>query len=166
MVSIGSTPTATCIDDLTGITEVRAGVYVFYDLHQRTLGVCKQDDLALSVLSTIIGHNRQSGHLVIDAGGLALSKDLSTQTLRPDIGLGEVADVDSQKPFSGLYVTRVYQEHGIIPVSDEQWFDTLPTGSRVLVYPNHACMTAAAYDSYQVIENRNVIDVWNRINGW
>ena len=34
IVSVGSTPTALSVEDLTGVTEVRAGVYVFFDKHE------------------------------------------------------------------------------------------------------------------------------------
>ena len=55
VVSVGSTPTAFFGEDFSGITEVRAGVYVFQDLVMAGLGVCRPEDLALSVLTTVIG---------------------------------------------------------------------------------------------------------------
>jgi D-serine deaminase-like pyridoxal phosphate-dependent protein len=61
VVSVGSTPTAHFARDLTGVTEVRAGVFVFFDLVRAGLGVCSTDDLALSVLATVIGHQRDKG---------------------------------------------------------------------------------------------------------
>ena len=77
-VSVGSTPTALSAGSLEGVTELRAGVYVFFDLVQAGLGVCRVEDIALTVLTTVISHNVPQRRLLIDAGGLALSKDRGT----------------------------------------------------------------------------------------
>ncbi len=166
VVSAGSTPTAVHADDLTGVTEMRPGVYVFYDLDQLALGSCARGDIALSVLASVIGHNRNEGHLLIDAGALALSKDLSATEFWPQVCYGEVCEANTLAPLEGLFVQRVHQEHGIIPVADEGWFDRLTVGAKVRVLPNHACMTAAAYPAYQVVEGTTVVEVWDRTNGW
>jgi D-serine deaminase-like pyridoxal phosphate-dependent protein len=60
----------------------------------------------------------------------------------------------------------VHQEHGTIQISDPSWFERLPVGSQLRVLPNHACLTCAAYDSYDVIRDGAVVDRWSRINGW
>ena len=54
VVSVGSTPTAFYGEDFTGVSEVRAGVYMFQDLVMAGLGVCRPEDIALSVLCTVI----------------------------------------------------------------------------------------------------------------
>ncbi len=166
VVSAGSTPTAVYAEDLCGVTEMRPGVYVFYDLDQLALGTCRREDLALSLLASVIGHNEHAGHLLVDAGALALSKDTSAGEFRPEVGFGEVCDVWTLKPFPGLFIREVHQEHGIVPVPERVWFERLPVGSKVRILPNHACLTAAAYSGYQVIENGLIVDTWDRINGW
>ena len=75
IVSTGSTPTAFSATDTTGITEIRAGVYLFFDLCQAGIGVCGLDDIALSVLTTVIGHQDDKGWAIVDAGWMALSQD-------------------------------------------------------------------------------------------
>ena len=57
--------------DRSGLTEVRAGVFVFQDLCQSNLGVCKIEDIALTVLCTVISHQPKKNMLITDAGGLA-----------------------------------------------------------------------------------------------
>ena len=74
-VSVGSTPTALSATHLEGVTEVRAGVYVFNDLVMAGIGVCGVHDIALSVLGTVIGHQPEKGWTLIDAGWMALSRD-------------------------------------------------------------------------------------------
>jgi len=164
-VSAGSTPTALFSRDATGLTEYRAGVYVFFDLDQQSRGVCAREDLALHVLASVIGHNREAGKILIDAGGLALSKDTGANAFRPEVRYGEVCTLTGDL-LPDTYVTAVSQEHGHIRVSDESLFERLPVGSRVRILPNHACMTAAAYARYHVIEDNQVVDVWDRCNGW
>lgn len=165
VVSAGSTPTALCGDDYSGLTEMRPGVYMFMDVHQLALGVCKPQDLALSVAATVIGHNHTAGKVLIDAGALALSKDVSATEIRPEVGYGIVCDL-SGRPFSGLFVTDVSQEHGQCAVTDDSLWDRVPIGSKVRIMPNHACITAACFDAYHVLDKGEVIDKWKRFGGW
>jgi D-serine deaminase-like pyridoxal phosphate-dependent protein len=157
-VSVGSTPTMASANDLTGVTEARPGVYMFMDLFQAALGVCAIDDIAISVLATVIGH--RSDGAVIDAGALALSLDRSTSAQPVDRGFGLVCDLDCA-PLGDLVVERVTQEHGVILGGRH-----LPIGSKVRVLPNHACITAAAHDHYRVVEDGAVVGRWERITGW
>lgn len=171
-VSVGSTPTALHAESADGLTEVRAGVYMFGDLFQAQIGSCAVDDLAVGVLATVIGHRRDKGTILIDAGALALSKDRSTAGMPLDAGFGLVAPAAGGAPIPGLTVDRVFQEHGLIRSCDgAPPFDALPIGSRVRVLPNHVCMTAAMYDRYHVVDEAGpdplaIADVWDRTNGW
>ena len=98
IVSAGSTPTALFCEDADGLTELRAGVYVFFDLDQQSRGVCDRSDIALSVLASVIGHNRAAGKILLDSGGLALSKDRGANTFRPEVGYGEVCALNDCEP--------------------------------------------------------------------
>jgi D-serine deaminase-like pyridoxal phosphate-dependent protein len=166
IVSAGSTPTAVHAQNLDGVTEMRPGVFVFNDLKQLSVGACERDGLALSVLASVIGHNRHKGHILLDTGALALSKDISAHDEHPDVGYGEVCDVDTLESIFGLVVDAVSQEHGIVTVFDPGQFDALPIGSKVRVLPNHACITAAGYSHYEVLERGTIIERWDRVNGW
>jgi len=167
IVSGGSTPTAMHSRDFSGITEMRPGVYVFNDLDQEFIGSCGAGDLALSVLASVIGHYPHRNQLLIDAGALALSKDISAQEFQPKVGFGTIADA----PSKDMAVVECSQEHGFVGSSDPIPYGNLPIGSRVRVWPNHACITAAAYDRYYVVDSdldggKSVVDVYDRINGW
>lgn len=166
VVSAGSTPTAVHGETYEGITEMRPGVFVFFDLDQLARSACAQEDLALSVLATVIGHNRHIGHITIDSGALALSKDISANANWPQVGYGSLCDAETMAPLEGLNVAKVSQEHGVVPVTDDTIYDLLPIGSKVRVLPNHACITAAGYPCYHVIEGTKVVDEWDRVNGW
>ena len=113
VVSVGSTPTAFFGEDFSGITEVRAGVYVFQDLVMAGLGVCRPEDLALSVLTTVIGRQSDGSALIIDAGWMALSRDTGLPWKREEFGYGLVCD-EAGNLIPGLRVTETNQEHGIV----------------------------------------------------
>ncbi len=164
-VSVGSTPTALYARDLTGVTELRAGVYTVFDMDQQARGVCETNDIAMSVLTCVIGHNKAAGKILLDAGGLALSKDRSADKFRPEVGYGQFCHTDGT-PVPGLYVTSVSQEHGHVQVRDEDDYALFPIGSRLRILPIHACMTAAAYDCFCVIEGGELVGNWGRVNGW
>ena len=152
-VSVGSTPTALCAKDLSGVTELRAGVYVFMDLFQSGLGVCDHSDIALSVVTRVISHKTSHKRLIVDAGGLALSKDRSTASQNVDCGYGVVCDA-AGKPIPGLMVNGANQEHGIIELPEQYALSDFPVGTVFRVLPNHSCMTAAAYNTYSVTHDK------------
>jgi D-serine deaminase-like pyridoxal phosphate-dependent protein len=106
--------------------------------------------------------------LVLDSGGLALSKDRSTAALEGgDMGYGLVVDLAGQASYGRLVVADVHQEHGEVRGPDPLPFDRLPIGARVRILPNHVCMTAAAYDRMLVVENGcEVLETWGKTIGW
>ena len=166
IVSVGSTPTVLYADHLRGVTEVRAGIYMLWDMAQLSRGVCRIGDIAVSVLTSVIGHNRGGRALILDAGALALSKDIGANKYLPDAGYGYVCDVRTAARLGTLSVNIVHQEHGTVAVEDEAWFARLPVGSLVRVLPNHACITCAAYEAFDVVQGGNVVARFPRVNGW
>ena len=168
IVSVGSTPTVHYARTLDGVTEARVGVYAFGDLVQAQLGTCAVGDIAISVLASVIGHNRAHGRILIDAGFLALSRDRGTADFPLDWGYGAVCDALSGEPIPNMRVESTNQEHGIITAFEgEPDWSRFPIGGHIRILPNHACATAAAYHRYFVVgEGDRVIDVWGRVNGW
>jgi D-serine deaminase-like pyridoxal phosphate-dependent protein len=168
IVSVGSTPTISYASHLSGVTEARTGVYAFGDLVQAELGTCRIGDIAIGVIASVIGHNRDHGRVLIDAGFLALSRDRSTADLPVDWGYGAVCDPVHGEMIDGVTVSSTNQEHGILTArSGIIDFDRFPVGSRVKILPNHACATAAAYDRYLVTDGGDeIVAVWDRVNGW
>ena len=168
MVSVGSTPTATYSDDLTGVTEVRAGVYMFFDLVMAGLSVCAIDDIAVSVLATVIGHQPDKGWIITDAGWMAMSRDRGTASQKIDQGYGVVCDA-AGAPLEDLLVVSTNQEHGIIGHRGGGALDAAkyPIGTLLRILPNHACATAAQHDRYHVVNGTAQIDaIWPRFSGW
>jgi len=166
IVSMGSSPTALHARRLDGVTEVRAGVYMFGDLFQASILTHTRDDIALTVLASVIGRRPAEHRLLLDAGGIALSKDRSTQATE-DLGYGLMLSADGRPIFGETVVRQAYQEHGVVDCDPALLYPDLPVGALVRVAPNHACMTAAAHDRYYVVDGSDqVLDTWPRVNGW
>ena len=167
VVSVGSTPTMTHAENLDGVTEGRPGVYMFQDLFQAEIKSCSIEDIALTVLTSVIGLKKSGNQLLVDSGALALSKDRSTAATTHDSGYGAVWDLDGEPAFGSSIVQRVYQEHGVVGSDSALPYERLQVGAKVRVAPNHSCITAAAHDRYYVVDgSREVIAVWDRVNGW
>lgn len=169
VVSLGSTPTAHSASDLSGVTEVRAGVFVFFDLVMAGIGVCRIEDIALSVMATVIGHQRDKGWILVDAGWMAMSQDRGTSKQAVNQGYGVVCDIEGTA-FPDLILADANQEHGIITVrpGSSAALPDLAIGDRVRILPNHACATGAQHRSYQVVRGRSatVEAEWPRFGGW
>ena len=169
VVSIGSTPTALSTRNLDGITEVRAGVYVFFDLvmagHRR---VHDRRDRACRCSRPSSGTSaRRAGSSSTPAGWRCRATG-ARRGQAVDQGYGLVCDV-SGRPYPDLIMTAANQEHGILsvrPGSDAALTD-LPIGSQVRILPNHACATAAQFGEYHVLDAGSAVTArWPRFNGW
>lgn len=168
VVSVGSTPTALSATQLEGVSEVRAGVYVFFDLVMHNVGVCRIADIALSVLTTVIGHQEEKGWAIVDAGWMAMSRDRGSAGQKRDFAYGLVCD-ENGEPMPGYLMSAANQEHGIVSRqgdSDRGIAAHLPVGTRLRILPNHACATAAQYPEYHALREDGSVEVWPRFYGW
>ena len=159
-VSVGSTPTMCVADDLTGVTEIRPGNYAIFDGFQAAIGSCSLDDVAVSVLSTVIGVHEN--RLILDCGALALSKDPGPVHVDPNCGFGRLFTQDFE-PIEGLSLIGLSQEHGKVVGPAVQQFQV---GDRIRVVPNHSCLTLACFDAAHVVEGDQVTDTWLPCRGW
>jgi D-serine deaminase-like pyridoxal phosphate-dependent protein len=169
VVSVGSTPTALSAIQLHGVTEVRAGVYVMFDLVMANVGVCQLEDVALSVLTTVIGHQKDKGWAIVDAGWMAMSRDRGTQKQSNDYGYGQVCNFEGQV-LPNYVISGANQEHGILSLSgqgiDADIEQHFPMGTQLRVLPNHACATGAQFPEYQAVRGSEVRAAWSRFYGW
>ena len=155
-VSVGSTPAMMAVKDLTGVTEARPGNYIFFDRTMVLIGACEPQDVAVTVLATVVSHQPGASHFVVDAGALSLSKDLGPGHLGLETAYGEV------KGHPELSVASVSQEHGLIravtPAAIEGKFKV---GQQIEIVPNHSCLTEAHFDEYVVVEGDRIMDRWH-----
>ena len=133
------------------------------------MGVCAPQDVALSVLTTVIGHQAEKGWTIVDAGWMAMSRDRGTQRQKVDYGYGAVCDADGNV-IEGLVLAGANQEHGIVSRMDGKvdpdMARRLPIGRRLRILPNHACATGAQFAEYQAITAHGVAQQWRRFDGW
>ena len=167
IVSVGSTPTGTFTRDLSGVTEVRVGVYMFQDLVMAGIGVCGIDDIAVSVLVSVIGHQSERGWIITDGGWTSLSRDRGTATHSVDQGYGLVCDAAGRALAEDIIVQSTNQEHGILARCDGGPIDPrrFPVGTLLRVLPNHACATASQHTCYHVVDGAapHVLDRWQTL---
>ena len=173
-VSVGSTPTAIAAQHLEGVTEVRAGVYVLFDLVMRNVGVCRYGDIALSVLTTVIGHQAEKGWAILDAGWMAMSRDRGTGKQAHDFGYGLPCTLDGT-PLTDYIVSGANQEHGILSLADvdatgnvntQDVQKRFPIGTKLRILPNHACATGAQFPEYHALAATGELTTWGRFHGW
>jgi D-serine deaminase-like pyridoxal phosphate-dependent protein len=119
------------------------------------------------VLASVIGHQREKGWILVDAGWMAMSRDRGTAAHPVDQGYGIVCDADG-RPYPDLIMASANQEHGILALSpgSAATLPDLPVGSLVRILPNHACATAAQFGGYHVLDGGGLVDHWPRFNGW
>jgi len=145
-ISIGSTPTAEFCSRVDGITEIRPGNYIFYDMIQTALGSCSIDECALTVQSTVISIP-DSDRVIIDAGAKALSSDKGASSVLSPVGFGHVIG-------KNCIIERISEEHGIISHQGESF----SVGEKLSIIPNHACVVMNLFDSAYLVENNKIIE--------
>lgn len=165
VVSVGSTPTALFGEDFSGVSEVRAGVYLTQDLVMAGLGVCAVEDIALSVLCTVIGRRGRDGALVTDAGWTALSRDAGLAGRFAEFGYGLVSDENGHL-LPALRVSETNQEHGIITAVPGASVPPLPVGTLLRILPVHACATASGFGTVHLCRGAEEKASWPRCRGW
>ena len=134
IVSGGSTPTLWRSHNYGGINEIRSGSSIFFDLEALRVGVASHDDLAYTVLTTVVSTAVQGG-AVVDAGSKALSKEV--RSTQGDFG------VLFDRP--EVTVKALNEEHGVLDLSRTDWEPTI--GDQVRIIPNHVCVSVNLQDS-------------------
>lgn len=131
------------------------------------LGICTPTDIAISVLTTVIGHQQEKGWIIVDAGWMAMSRDRSTLNQKTDLGYGLVC-YESGEIIPDLIMVSANQEHGILAFGNGQKFSSkaFPIGTLLRILPNHACATAAQHQYYHILEKEQLMGSWSRFNGW
>jgi D-serine deaminase-like pyridoxal phosphate-dependent protein len=164
-VSVGSTPTMAVADTLAGVTEARPGNYAFFDATQAAIGSCTLNDVAFTVLVSVIARHPERHEVVVNGGALALSSDVGPVHVDPACGFGVLLDV-SGAPLAGWRVVSLSQEHGILRASGPYPAEGFPVGSLLRIVPNHSCLAAALFDRYAVARGSEVVDEWRPVRGW
>jgi D-serine deaminase-like pyridoxal phosphate-dependent protein len=149
VVSGGSTPTAMRTHEITGVTEMRPGTYIFNDRTTSAIGACTVDDCALTVLATVVS-TAVPGQAVIDAG----TKSLGREPMRGADGDGFGAILGRED----ITVRAMSEEHGLLDLSKTDWRPEV--GDRVRVVPNHVCIVVHLFDIVHGVRGTSVDTSW------
>jgi D-serine deaminase-like pyridoxal phosphate-dependent protein len=150
IVSGGSTPSAFLSHQITGLTEVRPGTYVYNDLNTYHQGVCQLNDCAARVVATVVS-TAVPGKAIIDAGSKTLSSDLLSSG--PREGHGYVVEDPDVK------IIKLNEEHGYLDISRSG--HKFCVGDVITVIPNHVCTCVNMHDEVFTIRNGEVTGSWH-----
>ncbi len=145
-VTIGSNPTARESCKVVGVTEIRSGNYIFYDMIQVTLGTVKMNKCALTVLSQVISIP-STNRVIIDAGSKTLSSDRGAHGNENLKGYGHIIGKNA-------VIEKLSEEHGIITHQNESFV----IGERLRIIPNHACTTTNMFDRAYLVAQDKIIE--------
>ncbi len=146
-VSAGSTPTARNVALAPGITEVRPGTYIFGDYMLAQRGTISYEDIALSILCTVISRP-DSTTATVDGGSKTFCGDVvPTGELK---GYARAVSMDA-------YLERMSEEHGVVrlPAGTDPRI-----GDRIAFHPIHVCTTVNLADELIGIRGEQVVEVW------
>ncbi|HPR18762.1 MAG TPA: alanine racemase [Candidatus Cloacimonadota bacterium] len=157
-VSIGDTPCCTLAERFPNVDEMRPGNFVFYDMMQVNLGVCQPSQIAVALACPIVSIDKERLEIVIYGGAVYLSKEYLVQE-DGSHNFGSIVNFTETgwtEPITGMYVSALSQEHGIIKVLPEQ-IGQFHLGDVIGVLPVHSCLTANLMREYVTLDGE-VID--------
>lgn len=166
--------------------ELHAGVYPLLDLQQVATHArpasgrasLTKDSIGSKVLLEVcsVYDERDQPEALASAGSLALGREPCKSYPGWGIVTGEMGNkgaivYDERGDRTGWIVGRISQEHGILTwEGPREQMKPLEIGSRITVWPNHACITGAGFGWYLVVDSgkdgETVVDVWVRWRGW
>lgn len=149
-VSIGDTPSASICTTFTGVDEIRPGNFIFYDLMQQNLGVCKMEDIAVRMVCPVIAKHLSRNEIIIYGGAVHMSKDAIVNINGKQMFGRIIIQKNGEKilldPLN--YVAKLSQEHGTLKVTQNQ-FKNFNVGDLIEIIPVHSCLTANLIGHYQ-----------------
>lgn len=124
----GSTLSSFYADELYGITESRAGNFIFGDMNAINSGIYNYKDCALTICTTVISIPIP-GYATIDAGTKTLTSDQSTEK-----GYGYIIE------YPAMELVKLNEEHGYLRYDPEKI--KINIGDELHIIPNHSCVIA------------------------
>jgi D-serine deaminase-like pyridoxal phosphate-dependent protein len=157
IVSTGDTPTCSRMEEFSGVDEIRPGNFVFYDLMQRKIGSCSNNEIAVAMACPVVAIHKERSEMVIYGGAIHFSKDRIEDSIRGTI-YGEVVENNHEgwgEPIGGMYLTKLSQEHGIVHVPGNL-IDNYKVGDIIKILPVHSCLTSQSMKAYLTLQG-NII---------
>ena len=155
-LSVGDTPSCSTLDTFSPATEISPGNFIFYDLMQVKIGSCSLKDIGYFLICPVAESNRSPSRILIHGGAVHFSKDYIAIENAPSYGLAFSRESISSKLLqtNGHHIRALSQEHGTIPIPNQQDFDKLKSRDEVLVCPVHSCLSANLFRNYVTTNGR------------
>mgnify|MGYP001952908949 CR=1 FL=1 len=144
ILSGGSTVSSIYPNELSGITESRAGNFIFYDMNAVHLGIADISQCALRIVAKIISIPIK-GKATIDAGSKAMTTD------QPIKGNEYGYVVNNPE----LMIVKLNEEHGFVEYDPEKV--DVKIGDIVEIIPNHACVVPNLYNQVFLFEDNRLV---------
>lgn len=154
-VSMGSSASARVAATVTGVNQIRPGIFAFNDLGQIALGNATLQSCAVRILSTVVSRPT-STTAVIDAGSKSLSADLLPAKEHRDEYPGHGLIIGK----TGWIIERLSEEHGMLKWMGDGEPSSLDIGEQIQIIPNHVCTTFSSLNESVVVSNGEVINRW------
>lgn len=158
-VGVGSTPT--CSNPpahLDGVTEMHPGNFMYYDMSQARLGSCDVSDIAVRVVTRVIGNYRKANTLLIDCGWTGASAQ------------GKETGYGALLKHPDLKIAVLKQECGEVTTKDGSPidFDKFPIGTILEIAPHHSCASTHQHAAVDVVDDDGdtILATWAICKGW
>jgi len=149
MISLGDTPSCSICENFDGVDEMRPGNFVFYDLMQFKIGVCKLTDIAVRMICPVIATHPSRNEVVIYGGAIHFAKD-SIINIDGKPLFGRIIVNDGEKNIlldERNYLHSLSQEHGILKITPRD-FNYFKPGKLIEIIPVHSCLTSNLMKEY------------------
>jgi len=140
-VSAGSTYSYDIVSQLSGVTEIQAGVYPLMDVE--TLRIRPEFQPAAKILATVISHP-VAGRAVVDSGH---------KTTGPDFGVPVLDGLP------GAVATRFSAEHGILDLQEPATEQLMPN-DKIHLVPYNLALCINQYDYIRAVRDGKLVGYW------
>ncbi len=155
IISYGDSPSCSMLDDLSGVDEIRAGNFVFYDWMQVGIGSCKIEDIGVCLASPVVAPHPERNEVVVYGGGVHLSKEAVDENGKKCFGKAvRLSDNGWEHEVIGN-VKKISQEHGIVEM-DSETISNLKVGDLIGILPTHSCLAADLQGHYYSTEGEKI----------
>jgi D-serine deaminase-like pyridoxal phosphate-dependent protein len=157
LISIGDTPSCSLAENFDGVSEIRPGNFVFYDVMQYYLGSCSLEDIAVAIACPVVAKHKNRLEIVVYGGAVHLSKESFIDNKgRKIFGLPvKLNRTGWSEPLPDSFVSRLSQEHGIIR-TDQKVFDSIHIGDIIGILPIHSCLSANLAKHYFGLDGKKI----------
>ncbi len=145
-VSGGGTPVMWQAHTVPGLTEHRAGTYIYNDRSVVRSGAATWEQCAMRIWATVVSRPTP-GRAILDAGSKTLTSDL--------LGFEDYGHV-VEYPAARLHALS--EEHGHLDVSECPRKPEM--GDRVSIIPNHTCVVSNLHDTVTAVRGDAVEGEW------